>query len=580
MRFGSAIVPGLVLVMFLQFGCAGGVAQSSAATTASAATAAKLVSMSPATVAVGHASFSLTVSGTNFSSQSVIVWNGAAVPTTFVSSEELTAQISATSVAKASGIPVTVKNSQSGESANVLSFTVGAAPEITTTALPAGHAGMSYVAPLSVSGGVAPFHWSVVSNALPAGLALNSQTGTISGTAAEPDDETVSVKVTDAVNSSTQANLPIQILAAGPSSAASASASSSGQFYGSGIGSDGLANTTVGPQGNTVSYRFRAEHSGAVQQAMIYLIPDHSGYAGGNAGTTLITINTDDGTAAHNPGKTVLASYTMSGVLSLPAPARYFYTVKFSAPPTLTAGQIYHMVFKNVDSAPASNFLSVDALYELDVTDPVQDGLSATNAAVLLGNGSGSWAPRPGYTPIYQLQFTNGVTEGIGYIEGWIGAPRLISGTNAVRETFTVSGSDVRVNSLRVRVARELGNDPLVVRLENANGTLIEQGSIPAASVPPSLAIAPAYYWVNLPLSTTYTLVPGNTYHLDLEASSTSVYATFPIRKGAYYGFQPSTFFNDGHAEFEQGGSWYGWTQWGTANRTDGDLQFYFPAVP
>ncbi len=309
------------------------------------------------------------------------------------------------------------------------------------------------------------------------------------------------------------------------------------------------------------------------------MIPDHAGYAGGNAGTTLVTLNTDDGSAAHNPSTTVLASYVMSDVLALPSPTRYFYTVKFAKAPTLAAGQIYHMVFKNIDASPSKNFLSVDAMYELDFSDSVQDAIGKVDAAVLLGENGVKWSPRAGYTPIYQLQFTNGVTEGIGYIEGWIGAPRPISGVTAARETFTVSGAELKVNSVKVRVARVIGNNPLTVRLENANGTLIEEGSIPATSIPLSSIASPSYFWVNLPLAATYTLMPGESYHLDLESTLTSTYLTFPVRKGFAYGFKNTTYFNDGYAEFGIAGVWFGWTQWGVANRTDGDLQFYFPVV-
>ena len=165
-------------------------------------------------------------------------------------------------------------------------------------------------------------------------------------------------------------------------------------------------------------------------------------------------------------------------------------------------------------------------------------------------------------------------------MEGWSGAPERMSGTNAVRETFTISGSDVQVASVGIRAARVNGSDPLVVRLENADGSLIEEGSIPASAIPGSTATSPSYSWAKYTFSTTYTLVPGNSYHLVLEATSTSTYQTFPIRKGSGYGFQSTTFFPDGHAEFEQNGSWNGWTQWGVTNRTDGDLQFYFSVAP
>jgi hypothetical protein len=275
----------------------------------------------------------------------------------------------------------------------------------------------------------------------------------------------------------------------------------------------------------------------------------------------------------------VLASYVISGAATLPSPARYFYTMKFSSPPTLTAGQIYHLVFKNIDANPTVNFISVDALYQLNPLAPVQQALGNLDAGVLLSDVDGSWKPRLGYTPIYQFSFTNGTTEGVGYIEGWVGAPVPISGASAVRETFTVSGSSVKISSASVRVARVSGNDPLVVRLEDANGTLIEQATIPASAIPQSNAGAPSYFWASLPFSATYTLLAGSTYHLDLESSATSTYETFPIRKGLAYGFQNTTYFQDGSAQFGLNGSWFGWTQWGVANRADGDLQFYFSVV-
>jgi hypothetical protein len=571
----SAVLVCAAVILFFQFGCAGIAAGSSASTSNPTG---QIVSLSPNAIAAGHPAFLLTVKGTNFTSTSMVLWNGREQTTAFVNSEEVTAQIPSQSVVQESVIPVSVKDTHTGQISNALSLTIGDPPKITTTTLPSGQAGVSYSAPLSVSGGLAPFHWSTTAGNLPAGLAMNSQTGTISGTVADSGDSTVSVLVTDSLNSSARVALAINILPAGQTAVSGSSANS--LYYGPGIGSDRLANTTLGPYGNTVSYRFRAKHSGAVQQALVYLIPDHPGYASGDGGTILVTLNTDDATASHNPTTKVLASHVISNVLSLPSPARYFYTLRFTAPPTLTAGQLYHLVFKNIDATPTVNFLSVDTLYRLNFSTPVQDGISQTDAAVLLQNTNGIWNPRLGFSPIYQLEFQNGVTEGIGYIEAWVGAPRPISGTNAVREVFTVSGADRKVSSVAIRVAHVNGNNPLVVRLENANGVLIEEGSVAASAIPLSSTTSPSYFWTSFPLSSSYTLVPGDTYHLVLETASTSTYEGFPIRKGYDYGFQNTTFFPDGHAEFEQGGLWTGWTQWGAANRIDGDLQFYFSVAP
>jgi len=343
--------------------------------------------------------------------------------------------------------------------------------------------------------------------------------------------------------------------------------------YGPGLGSDGLANTVVGgPFGNIVSYRFRAGHSGLLRQIHVYLIQNHVGYSAGTGGKLQVTVNADDGTPAHNPSSTVLASYLLSDTLAA-TPSIDFPIFVFSAPPTLSQGQLYHIVFTNVDANPVANYLSVDTLYYEKPTTPGQPTISDVDFAELLGGAGGTWAPRPGYTPILELDYQDGWSELNGYMEGWVSAPQTISGTNAVREMFTVSGSQKTVAGASIRVGRTSGTDPLIVRLENSDGTVIEQGQIPAAAIPVTSPVS--YAWATLTFSSAHTLLAGQTYHLQLGAASTSSYQTFPIRKGLAYGFQNTTYFTDGYAQFSQNGSWVGWTQWGVANRTDGDLQFY-----
>jgi hypothetical protein len=78
-----------------------------------------LTTLTPATAVVGAAAFTVSVQGTGFVAADVVTWNGAAVPTTFVSATELTAAIDA--VAAAGDIAVTVGAS------NALTFTVTAA---------------------------------------------------------------------------------------------------------------------------------------------------------------------------------------------------------------------------------------------------------------------------------------------------------------------------------------------------------------------------------------------------------------------------------------------------------------------
>ena len=67
-----------------------------------------LSTISPASVTAGGPSYVLTVNGTNFLANSVIDWNGTALTTTFVNSQQLTATVSASAIAQGSTAQVAV----------------------------------------------------------------------------------------------------------------------------------------------------------------------------------------------------------------------------------------------------------------------------------------------------------------------------------------------------------------------------------------------------------------------------------------------------------------------------------------
>jgi len=68
---------------------------------------------------------------------------------------------------------------------------------ITTANIPAASLGVPYLTSLSVSGGKAPYRWSLSSGSLPNGLALIPGTGIISGSPANPGTVTFTVSVSD-----------------------------------------------------------------------------------------------------------------------------------------------------------------------------------------------------------------------------------------------------------------------------------------------------------------------------------------------------------------------------------------------
>jgi hypothetical protein len=68
---------------------------------------------------------------------------------------------------------------------------------ITTTSLSSGTAGTAYTGTLSASGGTAPYQWSIMAGALPAGLTLDGATGGISGTPTSATNSSITVEVRD-----------------------------------------------------------------------------------------------------------------------------------------------------------------------------------------------------------------------------------------------------------------------------------------------------------------------------------------------------------------------------------------------
>ena len=454
---------------------------------------------------------------------------------------------------------------------------------IQTSGLPGGSIGAGYSSQLNANGGVAPYKWSMLSGALPPGVSLNEQSGAIAGVPSQTGSFSAVFQVADSSETpqTTSKNLAFEVATGNSSSGNSSSSNTASQaaFYGSGINGDALGNLQVGASyGYQVSYRFLANHTGTLGDVRFYLITDgpHAGYNAGTGGALLIQLETDDGTDSHNPSGQVMASYTITH------PSQAFPDINFSPAPTIQQGNLYHLVFSNTDPNPAANYVSVDDIFTTSGPNPAQPTMSNTNFAALEKSSNSSWYQVMQFTPIVGFDYTDGASQGCGYIEMWSETPEPISGAAAVREQFTVSGPNMAVTKIAMRVARMSGSGDLTVKLEQADGTVIEQGTIPASSMTiSSTASKPNYTWVTYNFSEVRTLFSGQAYNLVFQSADGSMYQAFPIRKGNSENFTNSTYFPDGYAQFTQDGStWTGWNQWGVTNRQDGDLQFYFTVVP
>ena len=114
-----------------------------------------ITGLNPSTATVGSPAFTLTVTGTNFVSGSMVRWNGANRPTTLDNSTQLTAAIPATDIATAGTASVAVFNpAPGGGTSNAVAFTISQTnPVPTITGLnPASATVGSPAFTLSVSG--------------------------------------------------------------------------------------------------------------------------------------------------------------------------------------------------------------------------------------------------------------------------------------------------------------------------------------------------------------------------------------------------------------------------------------------
>jgi YVTN family beta-propeller protein len=109
-----------------------------------------IASLSPAMTATGGTGFTLIVNGSNFVLTSVVQWNGSNRSTTFVSSSQVTAQITAADIATAGAATVTVFNpAPGGGRSNSSTFTIttgaGSGPTISVLAPSCAPAGEQFI---------------------------------------------------------------------------------------------------------------------------------------------------------------------------------------------------------------------------------------------------------------------------------------------------------------------------------------------------------------------------------------------------------------------------------------------------
>jgi hypothetical protein len=137
----------------------------------------------------------LTVNGTNFDSTSKVNWNGAALTTTFVSSTQLTATVSAARIANPGTASITVV-SPCGGTSNAVTFPIDDTPSITSALTATATVGILFSYQITANNNPVSYDAS----GLPGGLTVNTTTGLISGTPTGAGVFPVTITATNSAN--------------------------------------------------------------------------------------------------------------------------------------------------------------------------------------------------------------------------------------------------------------------------------------------------------------------------------------------------------------------------------------------
>ena len=203
-------------------------------------------SVSPSSATAGSTGMVVSISGSNFSSGLVVLVNGTPHSTTYINRNQMRVTLTAADLAVPATLNITLQGTTSSggtggnpHSLSTLSTQTTAATTtstatsttttsatftvtppgplaVSTTTMPAAVQSAAYGASLAASGGVAPYSWTLISGALPAGLSLNSANGAISGTPTTLGSFSFTAQAMDSSTNATTASQQLAISVSAP----------------------------------------------------------------------------------------------------------------------------------------------------------------------------------------------------------------------------------------------------------------------------------------------------------------------------------------------------------------------------
>lgn len=115
-------VVGILLLACAMVGCGYGSHNYNPGMTGGGGAAPTMTALSPNSAMAGSAGLTMTVNGSNFGTDAVVYWNMSALATTYVTGNQVMANVTAADLMKAGMIPVYVRTG--GQNSNTMNFNV------------------------------------------------------------------------------------------------------------------------------------------------------------------------------------------------------------------------------------------------------------------------------------------------------------------------------------------------------------------------------------------------------------------------------------------------------------------------
>ena len=333
--------------------------------------------------------------------------------------------------------------------------------------------------------------------------------------------------------------------------------------FGAGWTGDSLSNVEIGRfMGRTVSYRFRANHTGTFSAVELYLIFRticDGCYANGDGGIIQVQIQTDDGTANHLPAGILLGTAIISNPM-----LQWNRVVTFDQSVAVQENTLYHMVFTNLSSDPVHNYVSINNLYNVAGGSDSQPSANTVDLAALIKPDSNHpMQVNTHLVPIFSLLFDDSYRQGQIYMDV---RPNSLLGASStqIAEEFLVNDANHTVSSLSVRLSPLVTQGDIRVTVLDSSNQMLASGVIDLTHV---LSNGYNWYTVSFP---SISLVKGAGYSVVMTAENGAQYYIAPMQQGMTYNFQWERRYA-GECEVLSAGQWKG-----CLGRTDLDIPFYF----